>query len=217
MLLHRFSGFRRFNGFRGFYAPCCDPATTVEESAPPEWFRGFKKCTVPGAVIQGLAKSVACNGFGAQTPLAGTGTPDAPGAPVAGARSHTELTVWKLANELKLEVYRLIRIGPAKRDFEFCGQLRRSSSSAPRNIAEGFGRYLPDDFSRYLRIANGELKETYDALQDGQDRDYFTPDDVLRLQRLSKRASKAATGLIAYLRTSNPPNEPPRRRRRGTF
>jgi hypothetical protein len=36
------------------------------------------------------------------------------------------------------------------------------------------------------------------------------------LQRLAKRSSKAATNLIGYLRTADPPNEPapPRKRRR---
>src|SRR5688572_19004865 len=68
--------------------------------------------------------------------------------------------------------------------------------------------------SGYLRKANGEFKETLECLRDGVDRGYFTRDQIVPLQRLCKRASKAATGLIAYLRTANPPNEEPRRRRK---
>ena len=132
---------------------------------------------------------------------------------MAGARSHEELVVWQLAHELKVKVYGLIETGSVTRDFDFCGQLRWSGSSAPRNIAEGFGRYLPGHFIHYLRIANGELKETYDALQDGCDRKHFSRDEVLPLLRLSKRCSKAIGGLIAYLQKSTPPNEPPHRRR----
>ena len=118
---------------------------------------------------------------------------------MAGVRSHEELIAWKLSNELKLHVYSLLKSGSVVRDYDFCDQLRRSASSAPRNIAEGFGRYLPGDFIRYLRFANGELKETHDALQDGVDRGHFTIDQIVPLQRLGKRASKAATNLIAYL------------------
>ena len=92
-------------------------------------------------------------------------------------------------------------------------QLQGAVSSAPRLIAEGFGRYLPGDFSGYLRKANGELKETLECLRDGVDRGYFTHDQIVPLQRLCKRASKAATGLIAYLKTAKAPNEEPRRRR----
>jgi four helix bundle protein len=122
--------------------------------------------------------------------------------------------VWQLAHELKLGVYALIESGPITRHRDLCDQLRRSASSAPRNIAEGFGRYLPGDFIRYLRFANGELKETSEGLRDGCDRGCLDHAEVERLQRLSKRASKAATRLAAYLRTATAPGEPPRRRRR---
>ena len=91
--------------------------------------------------------------------------------------------------------------------------LEGAVSSTPRLIAEGFGRYLPGDFSGYLRKANGELKETLEYLADGVDRGYFTREQIVPLQRLCKRASKAATGLIAYLKTADAPNEEPRRRR----
>lgn len=133
---------------------------------------------------------------------------------MAGAQSHEELIVWQLAYDLKLRVYALIETGPITRDAKLLDQLRGAASASPRLIAEGFGRYLPGDFARYLRAANGELKETFDALRDGVDRGYLTQEQIVPLQRLSKRASKAASGLIKYLRTATPPNEEPRRRRR---
>ena len=59
---------------------------------------------------------------------------------IAGVRSFTDLEAWKLANELKLGIYELIRSGDASRDVEFRNQIRNAAASAPRNIAEGFGR-----------------------------------------------------------------------------
>jgi four helix bundle protein len=132
---------------------------------------------------------------------------------MAGVRSHTDLIAWQLAHELKLEVYALVERGLIVRHGDLRVQLQRSASNAPRAIAEGFGRYLPDDFCRYLRYANGELKETSDALQDGCDRQCFTAEQIAPLQRLSKRAYKASTRLIAYLKTAEAPGEPSRRRR----
>ena len=134
---------------------------------------------------------------------------------MAGARSHEELVVWQLCRQLKLDVYELIRSGPVSRDTELCDQLERAARNAPRAIAEGFGRYLPADFIRYLRYANGEIKEILDALQDGVDRRYFTEERVLPLQRLARRATKAIGRFIAYLRTSRPPHEPSRRNTSG--
>ena len=139
-------------------------------------------------------------------------------ADMKGARSHEELIVWQLAYELKKGVYALIESGPIVEDRDLVKQLRSSSSSAPRLIAEGFGRYYPREFARYLRNANGELKETFDALRDAVDRRYVVQGQIVPLQRLSRRASKAATQLIKYLRTAKPPHEtpPPRRRTRRT-
>ena len=53
------------------------------------------------------------------------------------------------------------------RDFDFCRQIRKSSSSAPANMSEGFGRFWPGEFAHKLRIAMGELHETQDHLEDG--------------------------------------------------
>jgi len=139
------------------------------------------------------------------------GTESARRGEVAGARSHEELIAWQLANALKLQVYSLIKTGAVARDFDCADQLRRSAAAPPRLIAEGFGRYLPGDFSRYLRTANAELSETLDALRDGVDRGYFTREQIEPLTRLAKRASKATTRLIAYLRTAQAPHEPRRR------
>src|SRR5258705_4968583 len=95
-------------------------------------------------------------------------------------------------------------------------QLRESAAAASRLMAEGFGRYYTAEFSKYLRFANGELQETIESLDDGVDRRHFTRDQVIPLQRLAKRSSKAATRLIAYLRTADAPDRspPPKRHRR---
>jgi four helix bundle protein len=133
---------------------------------------------------------------------------------MAGARSHKELICWQRAYELKLQVYERLRRGTVTQDFDFSDQLKESASSAPRLIAEGFGRYYPAEFSKYLRLANGELKETVESLDDGVDRRHFTKDQVIPLQRLAKRSSKAASRLIAYLAIADALKEPPPRKRR---
>jgi four helix bundle protein len=91
-----------------------------------------------------------------------------------GARSFSDLDIWQLSNELKLGVYELLRKPAVQRDLDFRDQLQDSARSAPRNIAEGFGRYLPREFSQYLRVANGSLMETSNHLRDGYDRNPST-------------------------------------------
>jgi four helix bundle protein len=129
---------------------------------------------------------------------------------VLGAHSYQDLDVWQLSNALKLGVYALLRNPDAQRDEAFRRQLQNAAASAPRNIAEGFGRFLPREFSQYLRIANGSLMETTNHLQDGRDRGYFSDADIEPLLILGRRASAGVTRLIKYLqkapshRTKNP-------------
>lgn len=123
-----------------------------------------------------------------------------------GARSFTDLHCWQLANDLKRGVYGLIDSSRARHDTKFSDQIRDAAASAPRNIAEGFGRYQPREFSQYLRIANGSLMETSDHLRDGVDRGYFSQAKIDSLLILAKRASAAVTRLIRYLRNAQPPD-----------
>lgn len=59
---------------------------------------------------------------------------------MAGVRSHEDLIVWQLAYQLKVRVYALVKSGPIARDATLADQLRSAAGSAPRLIAEGFGR-----------------------------------------------------------------------------
>ena len=129
-----------------------------------------------------------------------------------GARSFSDLDVWQLSNELKLGVYELLRKPIVQSDLDFRDQVQDSARSAPRNIAEGFGRYLPREFSQYWRVANGSLMETSNHLLDGYDRGYFTKAEIEPLLILARRASAAVTRLLRYLRTVPPMGPSPRTR-----
>ena len=120
---------------------------------------------------------------------------------MAGARRYEDLIVWQLAHELQREVFALTETGPASRDFKFCNQIREASSSGPRNIAEGFGRFSPGDFARFMEIAKGSLTETHNHARDGFERGYFTEEQRERLCRLAGRAIKAAIPFILYLKS----------------
>jgi len=119
---------------------------------------------------------------------------------MAGVRRYEDLIVWQLSYELKREVFAITETGPVARDFDFRDQIRDAAPSAPRNIAEGFGRFQPADFARFLEIAKASLTETHHHLRDGRDRGYFSESDCVRLSKLAGRAAKAAIALIRYLR-----------------
>jgi four helix bundle protein len=115
------------------------------------------------------------------------------------ARHFTDLFCWQLSNELKLRVYAIIARPKVARDFKYCDQIRESTRSAPRNIAEGFGKYDPPEFIRFLNIAKGSLSETENHLRDGLALTYLSQEEFHDLTRLAKRARSTTISLMAYL------------------
>ena len=116
-----------------------------------------------------------------------------------------DLIVWQLSDQLQKEIFEFTSHPPASRDFKYCDQIRDSIRSAKRNAAEGFGRYYPKEFARFLRITEGSLQETKNHLQDGLKQQYLSAECHERLKRLCLRAMKANVRLIAYLRTAKAP------------
>src|SRR3970282_517219 len=76
------------------------------------------------------------------------------------AQEFTDLIAWQLADSLEKFMLEVIRRPAVARDAEFCRQSSDAAASAPRNIAEGFGRFGPIQFANFLRIAIGSEKET---------------------------------------------------------
>lgn len=87
----------------------------------------------------------------------------------------------------------------ARSDVDFCNQIRRSSRSAPRLLAEGFGRFYPADFARFTRMALGSLHETTDHVDAGFEMRYFSRDIHGELLAVANRAIGACVNLVKYL------------------
>ena len=111
-------------------------------------------------------------------------------------RDFRQLLCWQLSHELKCEVLAFTATPPALRDGRFCDQIRDSAAGAPRNISEGFGRYRPGDFARFLEYARASLMETQNHLIDGHDRRYLADDLYSRLFNLASAALRTTTKLM---------------------
>ncbi|MBX3570016.1 MAG: four helix bundle protein [Rhizobiaceae bacterium] len=73
--------------------------------------------------------------------------------------SYRDLRVWKLAIDLTVACYRATSRFPKDEIYGLTSQIRRSSTSIPANIAEGYGRDSKGSYLHFLRIAQGSLKE----------------------------------------------------------
>jgi four helix bundle protein len=132
---------------------------------------------------------------------------------MAGARKHRELDVWKLAFEARVRVRRICQRPGFRQHLWLRSQLWRASNSACTNTAEGFGRYYPKEFSRYLGIAKASLLEIEEHLSDVAELNLATAEELREIVRYARRAGGAANRLMAYLSTAKAPPFPLRRRR----
>lgn len=73
--------------------------------------------------------------------------------------SYQDLVVWQQAMDLAVAVYGAMKSWPKEELYGLTSQVRRSASSIPANIAEGYGREIRGSYQQFLRIAQGSLKE----------------------------------------------------------
>lgn len=74
-------------------------------------------------------------------------------------RSYQDLQVWQQGMNLAEACYQLTRTFPKDELYGMTSQIRRASASIPANVAEGYGREYRAEYIRFLRIAQGSLKE----------------------------------------------------------
>jgi four helix bundle protein len=129
-----------------------------------------------------------------------------------GARRFEELEAWRISDNLKREVYALLASGSVRRDFNFCQQLREAAASAPRNIAEGFGRFRPAPFAQFMEVAVGSMMETQALLNDGVDRGHFTTEQIAIALDLAGQSLRLSTKLLLYLKRCRDSDRGPRAR-----
>ena len=134
---------------------------------------------------------------------------------MAGVRKPEDLIAWQLAWELKKRVHAFTETGSASRDFKFRDAIREAARSAPDNISEGFYRYAPREFNRFLSIARGSLGEVRNQLLHARDEKYLDETAFSESFRVANRAIGATTKL-QELQTCPEffERRPPKRRRK---
>lgn len=70
------------------------------------------------------------------------------------------LWIYKLAEDLEIEVHNITKLFPKDEIYRSVDQLRRSSCSVSNNIAESYYKASIKEKIRFLNIAKGEAGET---------------------------------------------------------
>lgn len=109
-------------------------------------------------------------------------------------KTFRELVVWKKAHELTLCVYQAVIDFPKFEEYGLSNQMRRSSSSVPSNIAEGFRRRSNKDSLHFYNIAAGSLEELKYQLILSKDLKYIDQNSYAKYFDLAEEVSKLING-----------------------
>lgn len=121
------------------------------------------------------------------------------GAALAGSppvRDFTDLVVWRLARELRVKGYRMLRSFPREEQYALGSQLRRALISITANIAEGFGRYSFQENIQFCRQSRGSAYEVRDHLIAALDAGYVSSEDHAIADALAQRVIQTLNGHI---------------------
>ena len=113
-----------------------------------------------------------------------------------------DLIAWQLAVQLRRLVHRYCEKPAIKRDFKFHDNLADAASSAPRNIAEGFGRKYHREFARFAIIARGSEQEVLNGFIEAHERGYIDAVEFDEGDHAARKALKVLNGLIDYLEST---------------
>ena len=116
-----------------------------------------------------------------------------------GVRRFEDLTCWQEARELARGIEKWIARAPVS-EADLIDQLRRASLSVQVNIAEGFERFAPRDFHRFLTIAKGSLAEVRALLIAAADRRVLDPHAHADLSAQAVLLAKRIAHLMKHLR-----------------
>ena len=120
------------------------------------------------------------------------------------ARRVEDLICWQLADSLRQLIIEQTADGTAAaKDYRFTNNFRDAISSACRNQAEGFAKYLHKPQKPYFNTARSSLAEVKDGIRDGQQRGYFSESIAEKMRSLCDRASIAN---LRYLKSLDRPD-----------
>lgn len=106
-----------------------------------------------------------------------------------------DLEVYKRLCKLTLEVHEISMTFPKFELYELGSQMRRSSNSAPANLAEGFGNKHTNIYLETISRAQGEIRETKHHLQIAYKKQYITKEKLDYFIKNYEECSKMLYGL----------------------
>lgn len=109
------------------------------------------------------------------------------------------LQIYKLAEDLEIEVHELTKKFPKDEMYRSVDQLRRSSSSVSDNIAESYHKTTTKERIRFLSIAKGEAEETKRGLLKSARKKFLAEEVAHNIAERYTILLKGTNGYIKFL------------------
>ena len=106
-----------------------------------------------------------------------------------------DLEVYKRLCKLAIEIHELSMSFPKFEIYELGSQLRRSSNSAPANLAEGFGNKHTNIYLETISRAQGEIRETKHHMSMASSKNYISEEKLSHFMSNYEECSKMLYGL----------------------
>jgi four helix bundle protein len=119
-----------------------------------------------------------------------------------GIKSFRDLAIYQKLLELHLEVNKLTLEFPRHELYELGSQLRRSSNSAPANLAEGWNNKHTNIYLESISRANGEVQESRHHLDVARRKGYLPTAQYETLEAQYIECEKMLWGLAAAVERS---------------
>ena len=120
-------------------------------------------------------------------------------------RSYRDLRVWQAGMDLAENAYRLSKKFPASEIYGLTSQIRRSATSVPANIAEGYGRESTRSYIQFLKTARGSLRELETHVLLAQRIGLIDATDSTDLIKKAESIGKMLSALIKSIGATRPP------------
>ena len=113
------------------------------------------------------------------------------------------LEAWVQAKNLAVFVYQnVVPCFPPDEKWGLSAQVKRSASSIPANIAEGYGRYYYQSNIQFCYNARGSLQETISHVLLAAELGFLPPEIYAAFNEKTEALTILLNGYIAYLKKS---------------
>ncbi len=107
-----------------------------------------------------------------------------------------KLLIWQKSMTLVTEIYKEVKNFPSEELYALTSQIKRSATSIPSNIAEGYGRNSVKDYLRFLNMALSSLFELQTQIEIAYNLKFLKEDNFKTLYENTREIERMLTSFI---------------------